>query len=91
MRNQASADVSLNPDQPDRIPIVFSRPGREQSAGSRLRPVKMTIFTAQTGFLPLVAATVLSAEVVSSVCLLVKNLEQRLFARQEAPSHQTKA
>ena len=39
----------------------------------------------------LVVATVLSLGVVPPVYVLVKNLEQQLFSRQDAPAQQAKA
>ena len=62
-----------------------------QSAESRLRLILMAAITALAGFLPLVVATVLSLGVVSPVYVLVKNLINRLFARQDALAQQTKA
>ena len=49
----------------------------------------MAIRSATTG--ALLVATILSLGVVRPMYVLVKNLEQRLFSRQAAPSKQAKA
>ena len=60
-----------------------------QSAESRLQPILMTAIAAQAGFLPQWwPPTVLSLGVVPPVCVLVKNLENRLFTRQDALAQQ---
>ena len=63
-----------------------------QSAESRLQPILMTAIAAQAGFLPQWwPPTVLSLGVVPPVCVLVKNLENRLFTRQDALAQQAMA